>query len=350
MVQNLNFLIGVIVLSSFDEVFKEFLDSYPIIRLELFARLFEVIRRDKPGWDTIARSVGVLALGDFGGFARVLPELRRVFETSSDEEERAMASLLISFPKINIFRSTVVRFMKKGMVGSISPIIVQLEEIKDVINMIESLDESFKQVKKRVGDIIGDLTEELGMKLFVERELVEEPKKLLQIALEAAILSNNPLREALIRNNLGAIYHSSGEQDKAIENFEKSLRILESLSEAGGADIENEIAMLHKNLGVVYSDLNEYDKAESHYMIALDLFSKLAAGEPEQYEQYVAEIHFSISELYIERGELEEARDHLRKSLQIYEKLSKIDPEKYGEMIKEVKDRLNRIERAKSDS
>ena len=63
--------------------------------------------------------------------------------------------------------------------------------------------------------------------------------------------------EATCYNNLGVVFQSVGEYDKAREHLEKSLLITKEIGDREGE------AVSYGKLGAVYA-VNEYDKAREH--------------------------------------------------------------------------------------
>ena len=60
--------------------------------------------------------------------------------------------------------------------------------------------------------------------------------------------------------NLGGVYHSVGEYEKAREHLEKSLAIRKEIGERNGE------AASYANLGFVYQSVGEFEKAGEHLL------------------------------------------------------------------------------------
>jgi len=100
-------------------------------------------------------------------------------------------------------------------------------------------------------------------------------------------------------NSLGAIFWTKGEYDKALELYQKYLRISEELGDRQG------IGKASNNLGTVYSDKGEYDKA-------IELFRKyLRISEEIGDKRGIGIASFHLGGLFLELGELKKAEEHL---------------------------------------
>ena len=88
-------------------------------------------------------------------------------------------------------------------------------------------------------------------------------------------------REGLARGygNLGNLYQTQGDLDRAEEMFEKGLEIDEALGRKEG------MASKYGNLGSLYKERGELDRAEEMYRKGLELFREIgAAPQIEQVE------------------------------------------------------------------
>ena len=89
-------------------------------------------------------------------------------------------------------------------------------------------------------------------------------------------------------NNLGILYKDKGEWDKALECYEKSLEMNEELGDEQG------ISSSYGNLGILYKDKGEWDKALECYEKSLEMFQKLAVGKEFQALTIIWEIYVGI--------------------------------------------------------
>ncbi len=114
---------------------------------------------------------------------------------------------------------------------------------------------------------------------------------------------------AAICNNLGTIVDRLGEWDKAIEYYEKSLKIKEKLGDFQG------MAQTYNNLGLVYKDKSEWDKAIGYYEKSLEISEKLGDF------QDMALTYINLGTVYKDKSEWDKAIEYYEKSLEISEKL-----------------------------
>uniref|UniRef100_A0A7C4TGK0 Tetratricopeptide repeat protein n=1 Tax=candidate division WOR-3 bacterium TaxID=2052148 RepID=A0A7C4TGK0_UNCW3 len=136
-------------------------------------------------------------------------------------------------------------------------------------------------------------------------------------------------------NNLGVFYHDKGEYDKAIELYQKYLKISEEI-----ADKQN-IALANGNLGVANHDRGEYNKAFELYQKALKISEEI--GDKKSISRTIS----NLGSLFLELGELKKAEEYLidaEKSVkEISDKYLLIDVFSY---IAELKIKQNLIKEA----
>lgn len=121
--------------------------------------------------------------------------------------------------------------------------------------------------------------------------------------------ANDKLWQAIALGNLGVIYGTLGEPDRANEMFHKSLAIDEKLGRLGG------MATSYGNLGIIYQMRGKLDRAEEMYRNAL------AIGEKLGNQDGIAEQYGNLGLVYRMRGDLDRAKEMFQKSLDIEEKL-----------------------------
>jgi tetratricopeptide (TPR) repeat protein len=127
-------------------------------------------------------------------------------------------------------------------------------------------------------------------------------------ALDAAEKANDERGQAAALGNLGLVYQTKGEPDKAIEFYNKSLNIKEKIADEYG------MAQTFNNLGLAYKDKGEWDTAIEFYNKDLEISKKI--GD----EHGMAQTKANIGILYKEQGKKEEARKLLEESLRTLEK------------------------------
>ena len=96
---------------------------------------------------------------------------------------------------------------------------------------------------------------------------------------------------AVAYGNLGIVYRTRGELDKAEEFYHKALEINEALGHKEG------MASQYGNLGIVYQTRGELDKAEEFYHKALEINEALGRKEG------MARQYGNLGVVYQTRGE-----------------------------------------------
>lgn len=114
--------------------------------------------------------------------------------------------------------------------------------------------------------------------------------------------SKNLEGEAKVYNNIGNLYREI-DYEKALENFEKSLKLAQKL------EIKDLIAGLYLNMGTIYLRKEEYDPALSYYDKSLLMFTKLdnTIGITQSL-QNLGLIYFNLNQLDKSEDYLIEAR------------------------------------------
>jgi len=119
--------------------------------------------------------------------------------------------------------------------------------------------------------------------------------------------------EATLLGNLGLIYLTRGDLDKAEQMFKKSLEIDEKLGLLEG------MANQYGNLGVIYLRCGELDKAEEMYNKVLEIEDKLGHWDR------IGTVYGNLGVIYKRREDLDKAEQMYIKSLEIDEKLGKLE-------------------------
>lgn len=114
-------------------------------------------------------------------------------------------------------------------------------------------------------------------------------------------------------NELGYIYMTIGELDKARENVLKSLEISEKIGDLADA------GRAYGNLGVIYQTKGDLDRAEEMFRKGLEIDDKVGRLEG------IASKCGNLAVIYMNRGDLDRAEDMLRKGLEIDEKVGRLE-------------------------
>ncbi len=116
-------------------------------------------------------------------------------------------------------------------------------------------------------------------------------------------------KEVIVTGNLGLIYQTKGELDKAEQMHNKSLEIAEKLG------LQEVIASDYGNLGAIYLRRGELDKAEQMLKKALEIEKKLGRLKG------MASDYGNLGIIFRMRGQLDKAEEMHKKALEIDKKL-----------------------------
>jgi len=131
----------------------------------------------------------------------------------------------------------------------------------------------------------------------------------LKSALDAARHLGNRESEAMALGNLGILYQTRGDLDRAEEMYRKSLELSEALGRKEG------MANQYGNLGNLYQTRGELDRAEEMYRKCLVIEEALRRKEG------MANAYGNLGILYKTRGELDRAEEMYRKSLALFREI-----------------------------
>jgi tetratricopeptide (TPR) repeat protein len=148
----------------------------------------------------------------------------------------------------------------------------------------------------------------LGM-LLVKIGNVGKAEELYNVLLEQ---TSNEGEKAIYYNQLGYIKNSQGDYEKAIEYFEKRLKIKEETVPSNQAYL----AISYNNIAAAYDNMGEYSKALSSHEKALEIRQKTL---PENHPDF-AQSYINIGTVYRNLGEYSKALSFYEKSLEIYQK------------------------------
>jgi predicted ATPase len=226
------------------------------------------------------------------------------------------------------------------------------EIIGDIHDMIGNYDksiESYKRVlelnpKKRK---IAEIKAKMG-NIFLRKGEHDESSKICNEALDL-VNDEGCKEEALAINNIGNVLWFSGEYDKALEHYEKSLRIREKIGDKKGIAISlHNIGMMHYwrenykraieyvkksieineimgnmyqlaysllNIGYIYENIGEYDKAQEYVEKGRIISEKI--GSQIAMTWYLCR---SAND-YFRKGDLEKAYDFCNKASELSAKI-----------------------------
>ncbi len=131
-------------------------------------------------------------------------------------------------------------------------------------------------------------------------------------------------------NNVGNIYKSLGEGQKALEFFEKSLQVMRRLveSEPHRTDFQRELSVSYNNVGNIYTDLGEGQKALEFFEKSLQVMRRLVESEPHRtdFQRDLSVSYNNVGNIYTDLGEGQKALEFFEKSLQVMLRLVESEP------------------------
>jgi len=123
---------------------------------------------------------------------------------------------------------------------------------------------------------------------------------------ELGELANEVTWRAVGYGNLGLIYQTRGELDRAEEMLKKSLSIYEQLGSKEG------IANQYGNLGVIYQTQGDLDRAEEMLKKSLSIYEQLGSKEG------MANQYGNLGSVYKDRGDKSKAREYWTQSRDLF--------------------------------
>lgn len=179
-----------------------------------------------------------------------------------------------------------------------------LEELDSKIALREEMLADYIEKVQQYRSTIAGLHNEIGL-LYDSKSQLDKAITHYKEALELYRELNDRGGQATALGNLGIVCGTKGELDKALDYFCQSLQIYRRIG-----DIEGEAASLI-NLGMVYVDKDELDKALEYCSQALEMSRRIS------YIQGEAIALGDIGFIYRGRGDLDKALEHYSKALEI---------------------------------
>jgi len=136
-----------------------------------------------------------------------------------------------------------------------------------------------------------------------------------KLALYNSKNNKDPVKESLTKslgeslNNKGVFYSNEGNYEKAMEHYNKSLKIMEA------ADYKKEIAVALNNIGYIHLTQGKAVKALEFYLNSLRIKKEICD------EKGIANSLNNIAQIYYDHGEITKALEYNIESLKIKERL-----------------------------
>jgi tetratricopeptide (TPR) repeat protein len=144
---------------------------------------------------------------------------------------------------------------------------------------------------------------------FNERESLLK----LLLRIEDSLEDKEGKEAGYVYNNIGSVYDSKGDLDKALEYYEKALDICEKVLSTEHPDT----ALSYNNIGYVYNSKGDLDNALEYFEKAKDICEKVLGLE----HPYTAASYNNIGGVYYSKGEYDKALEYYEKSKDIEEKV-----------------------------
>jgi tetratricopeptide (TPR) repeat protein len=132
-------------------------------------------------------------------------------------------------------------------------------------------------------------------------------------------------------NNIGSVYDSLGQREKALEFYNQALPIMEEVGDRSST------ATTLNNIGMVYNALGQREKALEFFNQALPIREEVGDIYGEGFTRY------NIAFILIEDGILKEAEAHLLRVVEVWEVAQAPDLEMAREALTEVQRRLAEV-------
>ena len=168
------------------------------------------------------------------------------------------------------------------------------------------------EIFARVEAMSGSLYSINNYGMFLERiGLLDEAEEKLKAVVSAAEVAEDKVWTAIGYGNLGNVYLTRGDLDKAEKMYLKSQEINKEL----GRKEEN--ASLYGNLGSVYLTRGDLGKAEKMYLKSLEIDKELGRKEG------IANQYGNLGNVHQIRGDVDKAEEMYLKSLEINKELGR---------------------------
>ncbi len=152
---------------------------------------------------------------------------------------------------------------------------------------------------------LGDLFQRLAV-LFVEIKELDSSEYYFAKSNEAYIHINNYIGQAYNINNMGGLFYHAKAFDKAINYYQKALKLFDSLG------MGNEIGNVYNNIGISYKDKGNYEQAETY------LNKALKEVELIENKSLKASIYKNLALLYSSTKEYQKSSQYYKKHIDAY--------------------------------
>jgi serine phosphatase RsbU (regulator of sigma subunit) len=126
-----------------------------------------------------------------------------------------------------------------------------------------------------------------------------------------AIATHNAFEQGQSENELGIQYHIKAKYDLALAQYQKAMKLYESLSDQKDKVVIRAIASTYQNMGILHFDQGRTELSIKYYSKAIDLHRNI------NNEKALAGLYSNIAIIYSNRKEHDKALDFQNKALDI---------------------------------
>lgn len=156
--------------------------------------------------------------------------------------------------------------------------------------------------------------------------------QILQIT-ETELGNQSPAVSRLL-HSLGTLLFNIGRREEAIQNYERALKIRETLliENPKNADYKADVGLTLNNLGPLLFGIGRREEAKQKYERASEIYETLVSEDPENlgYKSKLGATLTNFGNLFSKIGRIEEAKQKYERASEIYEILVNEDPENVG--------------------
>jgi len=130
-------------------------------------------------------------------------------------------------------------------------------------------------------------------------------------------------------NNLGLVYKTLLDFDKAGAALEKSLDLYAALAREEPQLYEEKVSTTYNNLAIYYSSILKFGLAENAHLKALEIFQKVKTNNPMQYEFDLAKLLINLGHFYWETKDFNKAQVAYNRAVALLQPLGKKETREY---------------------
>lgn len=231
--------------------------------------------------------------GRYDDALRTLDSSEKMLTECSENEMFEKSQIYIWRCWIHRLKGEMERAVKEGEMGL---------KIVDDLSLLKRIDE------REINSLRVQGLNNLGT-IFYNKGEYDKAIELYQRCLKISEQIRNKRGVGVAIRNLGLVYHEKGEYDNAIELYQKGLKIFKEIG------IKRMIGVANSDIGSVYDAKGEYDKAIEFYGRALKIF--VETGN----KQRLGEVNEGLGSIYHNRGKYNKAIGFYQKAMKIYEEI-----------------------------